>query len=111
MRRTSVISVVLLLLLWATNSLAQTATPRIDAREKRQQARIRQGVKSGQLTPGETKRLEAREGKLKSDEAAAKADGKVTPAERRKLTREENRDSRAIYRMKHNKKKVPPPQQ
>lgn len=84
--------------------LAQTATPRIDAREAHQQQRIANGVASGQLTAKETQHLEARESKLLADEKAAKADGVVTGKERAKLTREENRDSRAIYKAKHNSK-------
>lgn len=83
---------------------AQTATPKIDAREARQQQRIGNGVASGQLTAKETQHLEARESKLVADEHTAKADGVVTAKERQKLTREENRDSRAIYRKKHNNK-------
>lgn len=93
-------------LVFASSVAAQTATPRVNARERRQQARIHQGVKSGELTPGETRRLEAQEGRIKADEMQAKKDGKVTPAERRKLNREQNRESRRIYRMKHNNKKA-----
>ena len=86
---------------------AQDNTPRIDKREKRQQKRINQGVKSGALTKGEAARLEKQQAKIKNDEAAAKADGKVTPQERRKLTREQNAASRKIYRKKHNAKTQP----
>ena len=44
-----------------------TATPDINKRQMRQQARIKQGVKSGELTKGETRRLEAREAKIQKD--------------------------------------------
>ena len=84
------------------------ATPRLDKREARQQKRIDQGVASGQLTAKETNRLDKREAKLAADESAAKADGKVTPAERRKLQREANRDSKAIYKQKHDKQTAAP---
>jgi len=83
---------------------AQTATPKIDAREQQQQQRIANGIASGQLTAKEAQHLEGRESKLQADEKAAKADGVVTAKERRQLTREENRDSRAIYQKKHNNK-------
>ena len=79
-------------------------TPRVDKREARQQKRIDQGVKSGQLTPTEASRLEKQQAKIKSDEAKAKSDGKVTPKERAKLTKEQNRASRNIHRKKHNQK-------
>ena len=91
-----------LTLIMSIVAVSQTRTPVINKRQARQQARIHQGVKSGELTPGETRRLEAGEGKIQADKMEAKSDGKVTPAERRKLRREENRESRRIYRAKHN---------
>lgn len=81
-----------------------TKTPVINKRQRRQQRRINQGVKSGQLTAGEAARLKAREAKIQHDKKVAKSDGTVTPAERRKLRREENRTSRKIYKLKHNEK-------
>ncbi len=81
---------------------AQDKTPVVDQREKNQQERIDQGIKSGELTKGEAARLEAQQGKIKVDEAKAKADGVVTAKERAKLKREQNRASRTIYRKKHN---------
>lgn len=87
---------------------AAPATPNLDKREANQQARIDQGVASGQLTAKETNRLDKREAKLAADEAAAKADGKVTRAERRKLQREANRDSAAIHKQKHDKQTAAP---
>jgi hypothetical protein len=87
----------------ATTPTQSTKTPRINERQIRQQKRIREGVKSGELTKKETRRLEAGEAKIQSDKLEAKADGKVTKAERAKLTREQNRESKAIHRMKHNK--------
>ncbi|MDD8017267.1 MAG: hypothetical protein PHP42_02720 [Bacteroidota bacterium] len=90
-------------ILSTVSAFAQSAaTPGIDKREHHQQKRIIQGMKSGELTPGETAKLEAKEAKIKHDEKTAKADGKVTPQERKKLNREENRASHAIYHKKHN---------
>jgi len=83
-------------------AMAATATPRIDRREARQQARIDQGVKSGALTPRETAHLEAGQAHVDRMETRAKADGHVTPAERARITRAQNHQSRAIYRKKHN---------
>jgi hypothetical protein len=80
---------------------AQTATPRVTKRQVHQQERIKQGAKSGELTPRETRRLEREQGKIAVDKAKAKSDGVVTPAERAKLTREQNRANRHIYRQKH----------
>ncbi len=76
----------------------------VDRRQANQQARIAEGVESGQLTPGETARLERKEAKtrreIRRDRAAN--GGKLTPAEKAKINREENRTSREIYRAKHN---------
>ncbi|SEN57019.1 hypothetical protein SAMN04488505_11199 [Chitinophaga rupis] len=82
-------------------SNAQTATPRVTQRQVNQQKRIAGGVKSGELTARETKHLETREAKLQQNKKEAKADGVVTGQERRQLKREENRNSRAIKRQKH----------
>lgn len=81
-----------------------TDDPGIQQREQNQQNRIEQGVKSGQLTPGEAGRLERQQARVQQDEARMKSDGKLTKKERRKLTREQNRASRNIYRKKHNDK-------
>jgi hypothetical protein len=79
-----------------------TRAPGINARQVRQQQRIAQGVRSGQLTPAETQRLERLQARIQADKLQAKEDGKVTPQERAKLTHAQNRASRDIYRLKHN---------
>lgn len=89
----------------AIPALAQTpnptATPRIDKREANQERRIEQGERSGQLTPREAARLEKGEARIDNMEAKAKADGVVTPQERKRLRHAEDRESRRIYREKH----------
>jgi|SRR5689334_23553153 len=76
----------------------------IQRREVRQQKRIAQGVKSGQLTPGETAKLEHKEAKLnreiRNDRQAN--GGKLTPKDRRQINHQQNKISRQIYRDKHN---------
>jgi hypothetical protein len=76
-------------------------TPGVDRREHRQQHRIVQGVRSGELTGRETLRLERGECDIRRDERRAKADGEVTARERAHLQRELNHESRHIYRAKH----------
>ena len=70
-----------------------------------QQQRIEQGVKSGQLTNREAGRLER--GQARDDRAEARAgrDGKVTAAEQRRIQSDENKQSRRIYREKHDAQK------
>lgn len=82
-------------------SMAQTATPRIDKRERHQQRRIRQGVRSGSLTRREAAKIEHQEAKTRAEEAAAKADGTVTAKERRHLRHRVRHTNRTIYRQKH----------
>lgn len=82
-------------------AFAQANTPGVDRREANQQARIAQGINSGQLTPRETIRLERGQAHVQNMEARAKADGVVTPAERARLQQAENVQSRRIYRQKH----------
>lgn len=84
---------------------AQTATPRVRERQINQQQRIKQGVKSGELTTGEALRMEARQAKIQHDKKVAKSDGIVTPQERAKLNREQSNASRKIYRQKHDAQK------
>ena len=107
MKRSIFFIIPLLVGIWCAGVVAQTKTPGIDKRERRQKMRIHQGVKSGELTPAETRRLEAREEKIKADEMQAKSDGTVTPAERGKLNRELDRTSKAVYRKKHNARHRP----
>ncbi len=80
----------------------------VDRRQANQQARIADGVESGQLTPRETAHLERREAKtrreIRRDRAAN--GGTLTRAERAKINREENRTSRQIYRAKHNDRRM-----
>ena len=86
-----------------TSPADPAATPGVDKRMANQQKRIDQGVASGQLNAREAARLQKREAKLAADTAAAKSDGVVTAAERRKLQREAHRDSKAIYKQKHDR--------
>jgi hypothetical protein len=72
------------------------------ARERRQQARIAQGVKSGELSRQETKKLERREAKLHREIRRDRIDGGgLTPKERVKIEKKQDRLSRQIYREKH----------
>jgi hypothetical protein len=78
----------------------------VDDREGNQQARIAQGVKSGQLTPGETAHLDNREAHINNEIARDRAanGGHLTAAERGKVNRQQDKTSNAIYRDKHNGK-------
>jgi polyhydroxyalkanoate synthesis regulator phasin len=77
----------------------------IARREARQQKRIEQGVKSGELTAREAAKLEREQAKIEADREKALSDGTLTKREKAKLTREQNRASRHIYREKHDAQK------
>ena len=78
----------------------------VNKREQNQQNRIGNGVKSGQLTPGETRRLEHGEQRLQNNEKKdmAKDNGHLTKQDQRQLNREANHMSKRIYKDKHNAK-------
>jgi hypothetical protein len=79
---------------------------RVLRRERRQQERIEQGEKSGELTQGEANRLEKGEARIEGEREKALSDGHMDRSERRKLERMENRQSRRIWRDKHNNRKA-----
>jgi hypothetical protein len=87
----------------ATLTMASPALAgRIVRREVNQQARIAQGVRSGELTAAETARLEAREAILNREIRRDRVDGGgLSTHERAKIERQQDRLSRSIYRQKH----------
>lgn len=76
----------------------------VDQRQHRQEQRIRQGERTGQLTPSEARRLQFLEMRLHRTEARMRwrSGGRLTWQERRRLQQMERRDNAAIYRLKHN---------
>ena len=86
---------------------AQTqSTPRIDQRQANQERRIEQGEKSGALTAREAARLEKDQAHIQKMENKALADGKVTGKERARMEKAQDRESRRIYRQKHDKQRA-----
>ena len=76
----------------------------IGQREQNQQDRIAQGVRSGQLRPGETARLENQQQGIHREVSADRQanGGHLTGADRRAINQSQNRASRNIYNKKHN---------
>jgi hypothetical protein len=102
------ITILAALLAAALPVAAQTSTPRVDQRQVNQEARIQQGVQSGQLTAKEAAKLEKGQAKVGALEAKAKADGKVTAKERKKLAKAQDKQSKKISKEKHDKQTVAP---
>lgn len=73
----------------------------INPRQRRDQQRINQGIRSGELTRREAVRLEAGLARIRIQERFARRDGEITRRERARLDRALNLESRAIYRQKH----------
>ena len=84
-----------------TLAAEHTRTPGVNARQRGQQQRIRQGTRSGELTAEERSKLESEEKALQTEKQAYKADGVVTAAERKDLHQDQNQISKDIYREKH----------
>jgi len=80
------------------------ADPSIAQRKENQQDRIANGVKSGQLTPGETANLENKEAAINKETRTDRAanGGKLTGAEKAQINRQQNQTSKQIYADKHN---------
>ncbi len=107
MKTSMFFAVAMLAIFLTAGAFSQTKTPVVDKREKIQQKRIEQGAKSGELTKGEVRRLERHQGRIKAAEINAKADSKVTGRERAKLQHMQNKESKRIYRSKHNNRVRP----
>ncbi len=78
------------------------ASGRIAHRQFRQQLRIHQGVRSGDLTLGEIRGLQCEQLSIRHTKRKAWRDGVLDPWERAHLERMQDRASRHIYRYKHN---------
>ncbi|MFO1345360.1 MAG: hypothetical protein U1E85_03590 [Rhodocyclaceae bacterium] len=73
------------------------------ARNINQQQRIAQGVRSGQLTPGEAGRMQHREATINRMQGRAGADGHVGRNEQRGIQHAQNHQSEAVWRQKHDR--------
>ena len=91
----------------ATGNPNSASSQRMQADVQRninQQQRIEQGVKSGALTTKETAQLERGQARDTRAEARAGANGNVSAKEQARIQKKENKQSRDIYREKHDKK-------
>ena len=91
-----------LLILSAIAALSFNAeAARNNNREKRQEARIAQGVKSGELTRRETRHLVKGQKKVDAYQKKAMADGELSAKEKVHLEKMQDRQNRKIHRQKH----------
>ncbi len=92
---------------WASENHGMPAHPEgmgVNAREDRQQRRVAQGARSGQMTPRETGHVEHNEAKINHEVRTDRAanGGKLTAGEHRQVEHQQNVESRQIYNDKHN---------
>lgn len=97
--KTRILTVLIILLVSATTSFAQT---RADGRQKAQRTRIHDGRQDGEVTNGEAALLNKQQRQIRRSERRAKADGTVTGREKARLERKQDRASRNIHRAKTN---------
>ena len=103
------IPILALLLLISAGAASAQSRWNINGRERHQQRRIYNGVRSGELTGRETYRLEREQVRINHQEARFRRSGDgLSPRERLRLEREQNRASRDIYRQKHDGQRYSP---
>lgn len=94
----------------ASTQMAPAAPPTsgalVDRRESMQDARIRQGIGSGQIDAREAWRLEQQQSRIQAAEARADADGHVSRAEHARLERMQDRASADIWHQKHDRQRA-----
>jgi hypothetical protein len=83
--------------------VAAAGTPGLHRRQARQHVRIAQGVRCGELTRAEALRLRAGQRQIRRLERRARGDGFVSRRERARIHQLQNRENRAIYRLRHNR--------
>jgi len=97
MKRTKMLSTLVLMLFISICTQAQTTATRAT-----QPARVKQGVRSGELTRHETRKLVKQQKNIRQDVREAKSDGVVTTDEKKEIKQEKRQAKRNIYRKKHN---------
>ena len=102
MKKLAILTVIIMIPLFISVDMTQAG--RAGNRQVKQQKRIHQGLKSGELTPKEALQLEREQRRIQKTKQVALKDGKVTPKERLRLERQQNKANMRIYRLKHNDK-------
>ena len=75
-------------------------------RNANQERRLANGVKSGQITNREDARMQGRQAHVdRLERVAGNNNGRVGPRGQKRIQRADNRDSKRIYRTKHNRAK------
>lgn len=81
--------------------------PGVNARQEHQKDRIKQGIRSGQLTKEEAQQLKETQKEIRQEEKEYKSDGTLTKEERKDLHQDLNAASKEIYQEKHDAETQP----
>ena len=76
--------------------------PVVRGAQYREHRRIRQGERTGAITPEESASLRSEQAGIRDERASARADGVYTRPERRSIRRDQREASSNIYSAKHN---------
>lgn len=79
----------------------------VNLEQHRQDARIAQGVRSGELTRNETKDLVQDQRQIRQEERQFKSDGQLTKNERQELHQDQAAANKEIYQEKHDAQERP----
>jgi len=89
-------------LLILTVIIMLTAMTEADAQNRHR--RIKQGVRSGEITRMERQQLAKQQRHTRREVRRAKSDGIITHRERREIRQDKRQTSRSVYRKKHNRR-------
>jgi hypothetical protein len=90
-----------LVITMTTPLFANPKSSGIDRREHPQKQRIKQGLRSGELTRHEARGLVKEQREIRAKERTMKSDGVLTPQERQELHQDLNESSQQIFQEKH----------
>ena len=91
--------VMMVIVIYSNQTFAQ---PKIKQHQINQHQRIKQGVKSGEITVAERQHLKEEQQRIRLEKQMAKADGHVSKKEKRIIEHEQRKASKEIYQAKHN---------
>ncbi len=101
MKKATKFAAIMVMLLFAGTAFA--GNNGVNKRQHKQQKRISQGVKSGELTKREAFRLEKEQARIAKKERRFKSDGEFTKKEKAILKHDQNKASKHIYKQKHDR--------
>jgi len=106
MKAKIIISLIAMVFILGTINISHAEDNRFDRRQRRQNDRINDGIKNGNITPREYNYLNRERNQIRRTERHVKRDGYISPKERHRLDQMQDRTDNDIYRAKHNQKHV-----